>query len=294
MKRLVYLDGELVPEENARISVFDHGLLYGDGVFEGLRCYNSRVFRLDEHLRRLYTSAKAIMLKIPVAFDEMRKAVIETIRANKLHDSYVRIVVTRGVGDLGLDPAKCPRPGVIIIAGEIQLYPESVYEKGLSLMTVPTRRNSREAVNPAIKSLNYLNNILAKIEATSWGAMEGLILNNEGYVTECTGENIFAIKDRVLLTPPVSSGALPGITRDAIISIAGELGYETRQVNMTRYDLYSADECFVTGSAAETMAIMSVDKRVIGEGTEGPITKEIRKAFRELTKREGVPVFEKN
>ncbi|MCM8758155.1 MAG: branched-chain-amino-acid transaminase [Candidatus Omnitrophica bacterium] len=286
----IYLDGKFVSEKQAKISVFDHGLLYGDGVFEGLRTYNGKVFRLMEHIKRLYKSAKAIMLEIPVSMEEMADIIIKTIRKNKLKDSYVRVVVTRGVGDLGLDPKKCPKPTIFVIASKIKLYPEEFYKKGLSVVTVATRRNLTESLNPAIKSLNYLNNILAKIEATNAGAMEGLLLNNEGYVAECTGENIFIVNENNLYTPPISAGALDGITRDAVIQIAKEMGLNVREKLLTRYDLYNADECFLTGTAAEIIPVSVIDGRTIGSGSIGTTTKKIRERFHQLTETEGTPI----
>ncbi len=292
MSLWIYLDGKFVTEEEAKISVFDHGLLYGDGVFEGLRSYNGKIFKLDEHLIRLYNSAKAILLEIPLKFDELRKVVIETVRKNNLKDSYIRIVVTRGVGDLGLDPRKCSKPTIFIVASSIQLYPEILYEKGIDVITVATRRNLPESLNPAIKSLNYLNNILAKIEATNAGATEGLILNQFGYVSECTGENIFIVKDNILKTPPISAGALEGITRKVVMDIGKNIGLEVKEENLTRYDIYTSDECFLTGTAAEIVPVVSVDKRIIGNGKPGKITMKIRKEFQIIVDLEGVPVYE--
>ena len=292
MSLWIYLDGKFVKEEEAKISVFDHGLLYGDGVFEGLRSYNGKIFKLDEHLIRLYNSAKAILLEIPLKFDEFKKVVIETVKKNNLKDSYIRIVVTRGVGDLGLDPRKCPKPTIFVIASRIQLYPESLYEKGIDVITVPTRRNLPESLNPAIKSLNYLNNILAKIEATNAGATEGLILNQFGYVSECTGENIFIVKGNMLKTPPISAGALEGITRKVVMDIGKNIGLEVKEENLTRYDIYTSDECFLTGTAAEIVPVVSVDRRIIGNGKPGKITMKIRKEFQIIIDLEGVPVYE--
>lgn len=286
----IYLDGRFVDEKQAKISVFDHGLLYGDGVFEGLRTYNGRIFRLKEHIQRLYKSAKAIMLEIPVSMEKMAEIIIMTIKKNKLKDSYVRVVVTRGVGDLGLDPRKCPKPTIFVIASKIKLYPEEYYEKGISVVSIATRRNLTESINPAIKSLNYLNNILAKIEATNAGAMEGLFLNNEGYVAECTGENIFIIEKNRLLTPPIYAGALDGITRDAVIQIGNEIGLDVQEKLLTRYDLYNADECFLTGTAAEIIPVSSIDGRKIGSGKLGETTKKIRERFHQLTIKEGTPI----
>ncbi|HPP11398.1 MAG TPA: branched-chain-amino-acid transaminase [bacterium] len=292
MGLLIYLNGKLVPEEQAKISVFDHGLLYGDGVFEGLRSYQGRIFCLEEHLQRLYWSAHGIMLEVPLSSQALRQAVMETVKANKLKDSYIRIVVTRGVGDLGLDPRKCPRPTIFIIASKIQLYPESYYEKGLKVVTVATRRNLHESVNPAIKSLNYLNNILAKIEANHAGADEGLILNHAGYVSECTGENIFVVHGQVLATPPVHAGVLAGVTRKVVMELGRSLGLEVREQNLTRHDIYVADECFLTGTAAEIIPATSLDGRPIGTGRPGPTTGRIRQAFKEKAIREGIPVYE--
>jgi branched-chain amino acid aminotransferase len=292
MSLWIYLDGKFVKEEEAKISVFDHGLLYGDGVFEGLRSYNGKIFKLDEHLIRLYNSAKAILLEIPLKFDELKRVVIETVKKNNLKDSYIRIVVTRGVGDLGLDPRKCPKPTIFVIASHIQLYPESLYEKGIDVITVPTRRNLPESLNPAIKSLNYLNNILAKIEATNAGATEGLILNQFGYVSECTGENIFIVKGDILKTPPISAGALEGITRKVVMDIGKNIGLEIKEENLTRYDIYTSDECFLTGTAAEIVPVVSVDRRIIGNGKPGKITMKIRKEFQIIIDLEGVPVYE--
>jgi len=292
MSLWIYLDGKFVKEEEAKISVFDHGLLYGDGVFEGLRSYNGKIFKLDEHLIRLYNSAKAILLEIPLKFDEFKKVVIETVKKNNLKDSYIRIVVTRGVGDLGLDPRKCPKPTIFVIASRIQLYPESLYEKGIDVITVPTRRNLPESLNPAIKSLNYLNNILAKIEATNAGATEGLILNQFGYVSECTGENIFIVKGNILKTPPISAGALEGITRKVVMDIGKNIGLEIKEENLTRYDIYTSDECFLTGTAAEIVPVVSVDRRIIGNGKPGKITMKIRNEFQIIIDLEGVPVYE--
>ncbi|MCM8784987.1 MAG: branched-chain-amino-acid transaminase [Candidatus Omnitrophica bacterium] len=289
---LIYLDGKFVDESQAKISVFDHGLLYGDGVFEGLRSYNGKIFKLDEHILRLYKSAKAIYLEIPMKFEELKKTVIETVRKNNLKDSYIRVVVTRGVGDLGLDPRKCKKPTIFIIASKIQLYPESFYEKGIDVITVATRRNFNESINPAIKSLNYLNNILAKIEANNAGATEGLILNQFGYISECTGENVFIVKENNLITPPISSGVLEGITRKVVINIGENIGLKVKEEDITRYDIYTCDECFLTGTAAEIVPVVVVDKRIIGDGKPGKITLKIREEFRLLTEIEGTPVYE--
>lgn len=290
----VYLDGRLVDEEDAKISVFDHGLLYGDGVFEGIRSYNGRVFRLDEHLKRLYRSAKAIMLNIPFSIEEMRANVLKTLRANGLHDAYIRLVVTRGKGDLGLDPTKCERPTVFIITSKIVLYPDEFYKNGLELITVATRRNVPEALNPCIKSLNYLNNILAKIEANNAGVQEAIMLNQDGFVAECTGENIFIISDGIVLTPPPWVGALEGITRGVVMELAERLEIKVREEVLTRYDLYNADECFLTGTAAEIVPVVKIDGRVIGGGAPGPYTKRFISLFHELTQTEGTPIYERS
>ncbi|UCH33072.1 MAG: branched-chain-amino-acid transaminase [Armatimonadota bacterium] len=291
MDRLVYIDGRFVPAAEASISVFDHGLLYGDGVFEGIRAYNGRVFRLDEHLKRLYNGAKAILLEIPLSLDEMREGVLETLRRNQLSDAYIRLVVTRGVGDLGLDPRKCHGgPTVFIIADAIELYPPEFYERGLELITVVTRRNLPEAINPAVKSLNYLNNILAKIEVTRAGLLEGLMLNHEGYVAEATGDNVFLYTGGRLVTPPTSVGILEGITRAAVIELARELGIPIVEERFARLSVYTSDECFLTGTAAEIIPVVMVDGRKIGEGVPGPITKQLMERFRALTMNEGVPI----
>ncbi len=287
----IYLDGKFVNEKQAKISVFDHGLLYGDGVFEGLRTYSGKIFRLDEHIERLYKSAKAILLEIPVSKEEMAQIIKKTIKKNKLKDSYVRVVVTRGKGDLGLDPRKCPQPSVFVIASKIKLYPEEYYQKGLSVVTIATRRNLTESLNPAIKSLNYLNNILAKIEATNAGAMEGLFLNNDGYVAECTGENIFIISGNFLYTPPISAGALDGITRDTVLQIGKTVGLSVSEKLLTRYDLYNADECFLTGTAAEIIPVTLIDGRIIGSGKSGSLTCKIREEFHKIVLEEGVPIY---
>ena len=289
---IIYLDGKFVPEEEAKVSVFDHGLLYGDGVFEGIRAYNGRVFRLTEHLVRLYNSAKAILLEIPLTISEMEEAVLETLRRNGLRDAYIRLVVTRGKGDLGLDPKKCDKPTIFIIADAITLYPEETYKNGLKLVTVPTRRNAPEAINPNIKSLNYLNNILAKIEAARAGAVEAIMLNNEGYVAECTGDNIFIISNGIIKTPSPALGGLPGITRDAVIEVARKMGYTVEETFFTRYDIYTADESFLTGTAAEALPVVELDGRQIGDGKAGSITQKLIAAYRELANSEGTTIGE--
>lgn len=286
----IYIDGQYFSREDAKISVFDHGLLYGDGVFEGIRVYDWKVFKLDEHLQRLYESAKAIDLTIPVSVARMREDVLETVRRNRPGDSYVRLVVTRGVGTLGLNPYECSQPQVIIIVDKIALYPKELYEKGLAVITVATQRNLPEAVNPRIKSLNYLNNILAKIEAINAGVEEAVMLNSFGLVSECTGDNIFAICKGFVLTPSISMGVLEGITRNIVIQMARDKGIEVKQVVMTRHDLFIADECFLTGTAAEIVPVVKVDGRVIHDGKPGPITRDFMKTYHQLTQQEGVPV----
>ncbi|MBC8230908.1 branched-chain-amino-acid transaminase [bacterium] len=288
---LIYLNGKFVPKEEAKISVFDHGLLYGDGVFEGIRSYNGRVFKLDEHLKRLYNSAKAIRLRIPLDIKEMEKALLETLRRNNLHDAYIRLVVTRGEGDLGLDPDKCPEPTVFIITDKIVLYPPKFYNEGLEIVTAATRRNIPEAINPRIKSLNYLNNILAKLEGKLANAPEALMLNTEGYVVECTGDNIFIVKDNVLITPPIHVGILEGVTRDAVIEIANEMGIRSEEKAFTRYELYIADECFLTGTAAELIPVVKIDGRTIGNGLPGIMTKKLGTEFKKLTETTGTPIY---
>jgi branched-chain amino acid aminotransferase len=287
----IYIDGKYLDEKNAKISVFDHGLLYGDGIFEGIRAYHGRVFKLKEHIDRLFYSAKAILLNIPLSHAEIMKAVVETCRRNKIRDGYIRLVVTRGVGGLGLNPNRCKSPSVIIIAGKIQLYPPEYYEKGLDLITVPTTRNLHSAVNPAIKSLNYLNNILAKIEANNGGCEEAIMLNAQGYVAECTGDNIFIIKGDELQTPPLSAGALYGITRNVVIDLARESGLKVSEPNLTRYDLFNAEECFLTGTGAELIPVVKIDGRVIGTGKPGPVTRGLVKDYHALTKDSGEPIY---
>jgi branched-chain amino acid aminotransferase len=292
LERLVYINGQLLPQSQAKISVFDHGLLYGDGVFEGIRAYNGRVFRLTEHLERLYRSAQAIMLAIPLTPEGLEEAVLETLRANSLRDAYIRLVVTRGVGDLGLDPAKCTSGAcTIIICDKIELYPARFYEEGLELNTVTTRRNLPQALSPQIKSLNYLNNVLAKIEVTRAGLQEGIMLNHEGYVAEATGDNIFIVADGKLVTPPVSAGILEGITRAVVMELAAEFGIGVVEERLLQYDVYTASECFLTGTAAEIIPVVKVDGRMIGTGKPGKITKELMARFRQLTGSEGVPIY---
>jgi len=286
----VYIDGKYYDEKNAKVSVFDHGLLYGDGVFEGIRAYNGRVFKLKEHIDRLFCSAKAILLDIPLSHAAVMKAVVETCRKNKLRGGYIRLVVTRGVGTLGLNPNRCKRPSVIVIADKIQLYPPALYERGMAIVTVPTTRNLHNAVNPAIKSLNYLNNILAKIEANIAGVEEAIMLNAEGFVAECTGDNIFIVRDGQMFTPPLSAGALYGITRGVVMGLAREAGVSVSEPNLTRYDLFNADECFLTGTGAELIPVTKIDGRVIGSGKPGPITKSLVQSYHALTQTSGEPI----
>ncbi len=280
----IYINGKLLEKEDAKISVYDHGLLYGDGVFEGMRSYGGKVFRLEQHLDRLWNSAKAIWLEIPLSRDAMAKAVNDTLAANNIKDGYIRLVVTRGVGTLGLDPNRCSHPQVIIITDKIELYPEDFYRNGLEIVTASTLRNHPAALNPRIKSLNYLNNILAKIEGLKAGCIEALMLNHKGEVAECTGDNIFLVRDGVLQTPPLDAGILEGITRDAVIELAREAGIEVREMSLTRHDVYIADECFLTGSAAEVIPVVKIDSRAIGSGKPGPITRDLIQRFRKLTR----------
>lgn len=285
----IFLDGHFFSEKEAKISVFDHGLLYGDGVFEGIRTYDGRVFRLDEHLERLEQSANSILLKMPMSRKDLREAVLETCRQNKLQDGYIRLVITRGVGGLGLNPYQCPKPSVFIIGAKIKLYPTGVYRKGLELITAATQRNSPQALNPAIKSLNYLNNILAKIEAIQCGKDEAVMLNAQGYIAECTGDNLFLIKKGSFYTPPVSAGALEGVTRRVVMELVKEhFGRVVQEVNLTRHDVFSADECFLTGTAAEVVPAVKLDLRPIGTGKPGDVTRKLMKKFALLTRREGV------
>ncbi len=287
----IFIDGKLCNERDAKISVFDHGLLYGDGVFEGIRIYNGRVFKLKEHIDRLFYSAKAILLEIPMSHATLMKATIDTCRANKLREGYIRLIVTRGVGNLGLNPRNCKKPSVIIIADKIQVYPKELYARGMDIVTVPTVRNLHSAVNPAIKSLNYLNNILAKIEANNAGVEEAVMLNAEGFVAECTADNLFIIKNGKLLTPPLSAGALYGITRGTVMDLAAESGMKVSEPNLTRYDLFNADECFLTGTGAEIMPVVKIDGRVIGSGKPGKLTKMLVEKYRALTNASGEPIY---
>ncbi len=287
----IYIDGKFFPESEAKISVFDHGLLYGDGIFEGIRFYNGRVFRLEEHLDRLWDSARSICLEIPMTPREMTDALLDTIRQNDLREGYIRLVVTRGVGNLGLNPTQCKNPSVIIIATTITLYPREVYEKGLTVVTCATRRTNPGALNPAVKSLNYLNNVMARIEANLAGADEALMLNDEGNVAECTADNIFIIKHGRVFTPPIAAGALRGITRSVVFDIAAETGIKISETDITRHDVFIADECFLTGTAAELIPVIKADGRTIGTGKPGPITARMIERFRELTRETGTPIF---
>ncbi|MCX5700050.1 MAG: branched-chain-amino-acid transaminase [Candidatus Omnitrophica bacterium] len=285
----VYINGKYYEKSDAKISVFDHGLLYGDGVFEGIRSYNSRVFKLKEHIERLFESAKSIMLNIPLTKEELIRAVIATLNKNNLKDAYIRLIVTRGEGDLGLDPRKCKAGStIIIITDKIALYPEKLYREGLKIVTVPTVRNLPEALNPQIKSLNYLNNILAKIEAANANCDEAIMLDSLGYVAECTGDNIFIVKNNHLYTPPQCMGTLRGITRDAVLEIARKSKILAHEHVITRHEVYISDECFLTGTAAEIIPVVMVDGRVIGRGKPGKLTASLLKKFRELTRKEGV------
>lgn len=285
---IFYLNGKFVQRQDAKVSIFDHGLLYGDGVFEGIRSYNGLIFKLKEHIVRLYASAQGIALKIPLTKQQMQEAIVKTLKANKLKDAYIRVVVTRGEGDLGLDPRNCSKATIFIITDKIALYPKDLYKNGLNIVTVATRRNIPEAINPQIKSLNYLNNILGKIEAINAGVLEAVMLSHDGYVTECTGDNIFMIKDKLLLTPPVYSGILKGITRDTILKLASSVGLVAREDLFTRFDLYTADEVFLCGTAAEIIPVIKIDGRHIQEGVVGRKTLKLMSCFKKLTKKEGL------
>jgi branched-chain amino acid aminotransferase len=290
----IYVDGRFYPEATAKISVLDHGLLYGDGIFEGIRFYNGRVFRLEEHLARLWDSARSICLEIPMSMRAMSEAVLETVRQNRVRDGYIRLLVTRGVGNLGLNPTQCKHPSVIIIAATIALYHESFYRKGLTIVTCATRRSNAAALNPAVKSLNYLNNVMARIEANLAGADEALMLNDAGNVAECTADNVFIIKRGQIFTPPITAGALRGITRGIVFEIAGEHGIKISETDITRHDVFVADECFLTGTAAEIVPVVKADGRLIGNGKPGPITTRTIARFREMTRETGTPIFEES
>lgn len=286
-EQLIYVNGEFVTKDKAVVSVYDHGFLYGDGVFEGIRAYNGNVFRLKEHLVRLYESAKSIMLEIPHTIEEMEQIIIETLRLNNLRSGYIRLVVSRGKGNLGIDPRSCETPSIICIAEELALFPKALYETGVEVISASYRRNRSDVLSPKTKSLNYLNNVLVKIEANQAGVPEALMMNDQGYVAEGSSDNIFIIKNGVIMTPPGYVGALVGITRNAIMEVAEEKGYIVKEEVFTRHDVYVADEVFLTGTAAEVIAAVKIDGRVIGEGKPGPITNDILQAFREIVERDG-------
>ncbi|MDE2038972.1 MAG: branched-chain-amino-acid transaminase [Elusimicrobia bacterium] len=290
----IYINGEFYEKSDARISVFDHGVLYGDGIFEGIRAYNGRIFHLDDHLRRLQDSANAVLLKLPLSLKEIEKAVIETVRLNGLKDAYIRLVVTRGIGDLGLDMRKCKGGATLfIIADKIELYPDEFYEKGLTLVTSTIRQKGLDQVTPSVKSLNYLANIMARAEATAAGAQEAIMLNAQGHVSECSGDNIFFAKDGKIFTPPTSAGILVGITRQVVMMLCErKLGVKVVERNFPRYDLYSADEVFLTGTGAEVIAAVKIDGRTIGKGAAGPLTRQLIKHFREYAASTGTPVYD--
>ncbi len=280
----VFINGQYFPKAEAKVSVYDHGLLYGDGVFEGMRSYSGKVFRHDEHIDRLYDSARSILLEIPMEKEALKQAVNDTLKKNNLVDAYIRLLVTRGAGELGLDPAKTEDPQIIIITDHIKLYPQELYDNGLKIITAATIRNHPAALSPRIKSLNYLNNIMAKIEGIQAGCAEALMLNHKGEVAECTGDNIFVVRGGALYTPPIDAGILEGITRNAVIELAERASIQVHQIPYTRYDIYVAEECFLTGSAAEVIPVIEVDTRSIGDGKVGPITKQLYKAFHELVR----------
>ena len=289
----IFLNGEFVQKQDAKVSVYDHGYLYGDGVFEGIRVYDGNVFRLKEHLIRLYESAKSILLTIPYSLEELTQIVVDTVNRNNLHSGYIRLVVSRGEGNLGLDPTSCPRANVVVIAEQLALFPQELYEIGMEIVTVATRRNRSDVLNPQIKSLNYLNNILVKIEAKLAGVQEALMLNDQGFVAEGSGDNVFLVKGNKLITPPSSAGALEGITRNAIMELGDTLGYEVEEKLFTRHDVYIADEVFLTGTAAEVIGVSKVDGRVIGDGKPGPNTQRLLKAFRQLVVEDGEKIYVK-
>jgi branched-chain amino acid aminotransferase len=292
MAQWIYLDGHYVSKEDAKVSVYDHGFLYGDGIFEGIRIYNGNIFKCKEHLDRLYDSAKSIMLNIPLTYAEMQDALIETVRRNGLREGYIRLVVSRGAGDLGLDPRRSPKASVLIIVEQLSIYPEEAYLNGLKTVSVSTRRNVPDALNPKIKSLNYLNNILVKIQANLAGVGEAIMLNSQGYIAEGSSDNIFIVKRGIVYTPPCYCGALEGITRAAIIELCAKLGYTLKEEPFTLHDVYVADEVFFTGTAAEVIAVREVDARIIGEGKAGPITTRLLREFRGIVEVDGVSVFE--
>lgn len=287
VSEIVYIDGAYLPKEDAKISVFDHGVLYGDGIFEGIRFYKRNVFRLDEHIDRLISSAKYLLLSLPWSKEEMAEAVLETCRRNKLDDGYIRLVITRGSGTLGLNPYLCPRPTMFVIVSKIQLYPTEYYEKGLPIITAATRRYGADALSPRVKSLNYLNNIMAKLEAVHAGVLEAIMLDQNGFIVECTGDNVFVVKQGVLYTPPTYQGALRGITRDAVLELAKAHNIPVREERLTLYEAYDADEFFLTGTAAEVVPVISIDKRPIADGKPGPITQKLTEAFHAITASQG-------
>ncbi|GAA0396754.1 branched-chain-amino-acid transaminase [Paenibacillus motobuensis] len=287
----IYLDGQYVTKEKATVSVYDHGFLYGDGIFEGIRIYNGNIFKCKEHLDRLYDSAKSIMLEIPLSYEEMEEALVETLRRNEMRDGYIRLVVSRGPGNLGLDPNRCEKASVIIIVEQLAIYSEEAYKNGLKAVSVSTRRNIPDALNPKIKSLNYLNNILVKIQSNLAGAGEAIMMNAQGYVTEGSGDNIFIIKNGVITTPPCYLGALDGITRQAIIEICEKRGYKLKEEPFTMHDIYVADEVFLTGTAAEVIAVREVDGRIIGSGQAGPVTLKLLEEFRSIVDQDGLKVW---
>lgn len=290
MSKFVYIDGKLVEKDQAKISVFDHGVLYGDGVFEGIRAYSGRVFKLDEHVDRLFNSARVIMLDIPLTKEEFKAAIIQVCKANGIRDGYIRPVVTRGAGNLGLAPWKCNNPTVFIIADSIQLYPQEYYDNGMRIVTVPTRRNNPEALSPIIKSLNYLNNIMGKIEAKNAGVEEAIMLNNEGYVAECTADNLFIVQGRTVYTPPIIAGVLPGITRATVMDLARLSEYTVKERMITRAELFLVDEMFITGTAAEIVPVTQLDGREIGDGKPGATTKNLMELFRNYVNAHGTPI----
>ncbi|MBN3525678.1 branched-chain-amino-acid transaminase [Paenibacillus apiarius] len=292
MTQCIYLDGEFVTKENAKVSVYDHGFLYGDGIFEGIRIYGGNIFKCKEHLERLYDSAKSIMLNIPLSIGEMQEVLVETIRKNELQDGYIRLIVSRGPGNLGLDPLRCPKASVIIIVEQLAIYSEEAYRNGLRTVSVAERRNIPDALNPKIKSLNYLNNILVKIKANLAEVGEAIMLNAQGYVTEGSGDNIFLVKKGVVYTPPCYLGALEGITRGAIIELCQKLGLTLKEEPFSLHDIYVADEVFFTGTAAEVIAVREVDGRTIGSGQAGPVTLSLLDNFRKIVTEDGVKVYE--
>lgn len=286
----IYIDGKFYSKEDAKISVFDHCLLYGDGVFEGIRIYHNRIFKLDDHLRRLFKSALYINLDIGMQFDELRQATLETARRNGLRDGYIRLIVTRGAGTLGLSPWLCPKPTIIIIVDQLTLYPKEMYEHGTNMVTASTRRNLNVALAPQVKTCNYLNNVLAKMEAKHAGATEALMLNDQGYVAEAAADNLFIVRGVELATPALYLGALPGITRAVAMELAAQQNIPTQEACLTLFDLYTAEECFLTGTAAEIIPVIKLDDRMIGEGVPGPITRTLMKKFKEYVQHEGVEI----